>query len=248
MAVASPVRIPSPDRREQILDVAMELFARLGFRGTTTRRIAEDARVNEAIIFRHFPTKEDLYWAIIDRKCRTAGRTRMVRDHLRGGGTDREVFIRIAEGILNSSEQDTNMTRLLLYTALENHELSHRFFKLHVAERYERLADYIRQRISDGTFRDVNPLLAARGFLGMLVYHNWIDELFGGSKYQKFSSRETAETIVDIWLQGMVTRSNAKHRTRQPKQTSRATNSRNGASHSSRPRRQKKIAATGAIQ
>ena len=225
----------------------MELFARLGFRGTTTRRIAEEARVNEAIIFRHFPTKGDLYWAIIDRKCRTAGRTRMIRDHLREGGTDREVFIRIAEGILNGGEQDTNMTRLLLYTALENHELSHRFFKLHVAERYERLADYIRERIADGSFRNVNPLLAARGFLGMLVYHNWIDELFGGGKYQKFSTREAAETIVDIWLQGMVTRTSGKQRTRHPRQSSAGANARNGSHVGSRAGRQKKI-ATGAIQ
>src|SRR5919204_7008375 len=167
MAVASPVPISPQDRREQILDAAVEMFARLGFRGTTTRRIAEEARVNEAIIFRHFPTKEDLYWAIIDRKCRTAGRSQMVRDHLREGGTDREMLVRIAEDILSRSEDDANMTRLLLFTALENHELSHKFFKLHVAERYECLADYIRQRIADGTFRDVNPLVAARSFLGM---------------------------------------------------------------------------------
>ena len=46
------------------MDAAKELFARQGFEGTTTRQIAERARVNEAIIFRHFPSKEDLYWAI----------------------------------------------------------------------------------------------------------------------------------------------------------------------------------------
>ena len=48
-------RLPAPDRRRQILAVAMELFARRGFRGTTTRQIAERAGVNEAIVFRHFP-------------------------------------------------------------------------------------------------------------------------------------------------------------------------------------------------
>jgi AcrR family transcriptional regulator len=248
MAVASPARIPSPDRREQILDVAMELFARLGFRGTTTRRIAEEARVNEAIIFRHFPSKEDLYWAIIDRRCRTAGRSRMVRDHLREGGTDREMLVRIAEDILSRSEDDTNMTRLLLFAALENHELSHRFFKLHVAERYERLAHYIRQRIGDGTFRDVNPLVAARSFLGMLVYHTWIDELFGGNKHHKVPMHEAAETIVDIWLQGMLARTQpTSAKTGQMWGTRTREHEGNGSRGGSRMAKPRKI-ASGAIQ
>ena len=40
-------------RHKQILAVAAELFARQGFHGTTTRQIAEQAQVNEAILFRH---------------------------------------------------------------------------------------------------------------------------------------------------------------------------------------------------
>src|SRR5438132_3762359 len=41
-------------RRRQITQVAMGLFARQGFDGTTTRRIAEPARVSEVIIFATF--------------------------------------------------------------------------------------------------------------------------------------------------------------------------------------------------
>src|SRR5437016_4267685 len=168
MAVASPVRISSPDRREQILDVAMELFARLGFRGTTTRAIAETARVNEAIIFRHFPTKEDLYWAIIERKIQTSGRRGMMQETLAAGGTDLEIFSAIAERILRRTRQDADITRLLLFTALERHELSEEFFRKHVAGQFELLAAYVRRRIAAGAFREVDPELAARSFLGML--------------------------------------------------------------------------------
>ena len=46
----------------------MRLFSERGFRGTTTKEIAQAAGVSEAIIFRHFATKEDLYTAIIDHK------------------------------------------------------------------------------------------------------------------------------------------------------------------------------------
>ena len=184
----------------------MHLFARLGFRGATTRRIAEAAGVNEAIIFRHFPSKEDLYWAMIDAKCRTAGRNRIIRDRLSEGRSDRETFVAIAEQMLTRSSGDEAMTRLLLFTALERHELSERFFRLHMAERYERLAEFIRRRIGEGAYRKVDPLIAARSFLGMVVYHHLIQELFGGAKLQEFAPRQVAESIADIWLEGMMAR------------------------------------------
>ena len=56
------------DRRQEILMAAMELFAKKGFRGTTTRDLASEADVNEAIIFRHFATKQELYATLLDYK------------------------------------------------------------------------------------------------------------------------------------------------------------------------------------
>ena len=49
------------ERRLQILRVAVTLFAHEGFRGTTTKKIAQAAGVSEAMVFRHFATKEELY-------------------------------------------------------------------------------------------------------------------------------------------------------------------------------------------
>ena len=50
-------------RRLQILRVAVRLFSQRGFRGTTTKEIAQAAGVSEAMVFRHFATKEELYAA-----------------------------------------------------------------------------------------------------------------------------------------------------------------------------------------
>src|SRR5437588_12033707 len=61
-------RMVAGERRLQIVKVAMRLFSERGFRGTTTKEIAHAAGVSEAIIFRHFATKEELYTAIIDYK------------------------------------------------------------------------------------------------------------------------------------------------------------------------------------
>ena len=54
------LRLSAQDRRQQIMTIAVGLFARKGYQGTTTREIAEGAGVNEALLFRHFPSKENL--------------------------------------------------------------------------------------------------------------------------------------------------------------------------------------------
>ena len=55
-------RMSSEDRRHQLIRVAIALFSKKGFSGTTTKEIARVAGVTEAIIFRHFPTKEVRYY------------------------------------------------------------------------------------------------------------------------------------------------------------------------------------------
>ena len=210
MATVPATRLSGVDRRRQILDAAMGLFARQGFEGTTTRQITRRAGVNEAIIFRHFPTKEDLYWAIIERRCQTSGRRQIIESQLASGASDREVFTGIAEQILRRGPEDSLHTRLLLYTALERHELSHRFFRTYAAESYELLAQYIRRRTAQGAYRDVDPQLAARSFLGMIVYHILVQELFGGDRIERFDPRRVAESLADIWLQGMTARPPAR--------------------------------------
>jgi len=184
----------------------MELFARQGFEGTTTRQIAAGARVNEAIIFRHFPTKEDLYWTIIDRESELAGWQPALERQLSSGASDREVFASIAEDILVRRAKDGSLSRLLLFSALENQRRSQRFFQAYVVEYYEAIAEHIRRRIEEGAFRAVNPLLAARGFVGMIVYHSLIQDVYGAKRYQDFDVKEVSETLTDIWLGGMEVR------------------------------------------
>lgn len=203
---ASHTRFSAEDRRNQILETATDLFARQGFEGTTTRQIAEKARVNEAIIFRHFPTKEDLYWAVIEHQCCLGQGRAHIEAQLSSGADLQSVFVSIADDFLRRREEDDRLGRLLLFSALENHRLSHRFFQTHIAEFYETLSEYIRERMEEGTLRRVDPLLAARSFMGMLVYHYMIQELFGGKKYHKMDRTQVAESLVNVWFNGMIPR------------------------------------------
>ena len=194
------VRVAAEDRRQQIIDVARELFAARGFEGTTTRELAEKAGINEALIFRHFPGKEELYWAVLQHMIDMRGTKERLREHLAAGMPERETFMIVAREILNRSVQ---LTRLLFFSVLEKHELSERFFKTHVIAYHEILAEYIRAGIREGRLRPMDPILAARSFIGMFSYHFQLSELFGGKQHQHFDKEEVISSLVDIWLLGM---------------------------------------------
>src|SRR5271168_1738612 len=54
-------KMSSEERREAIIKAVRKVFADKGFDGTTTRELARAAGVSEALLFKHFPTKEALF-------------------------------------------------------------------------------------------------------------------------------------------------------------------------------------------
>lgn len=202
--MARPVaRIPAGERRRQILTVATTLFARQGFQGTKTRQISKKARVNEAILFRHFPTKEELYWAVLDAKCKARRGFAELESLLHSGKPVPEVFSAIAEGLLRRNMADASVLRLWLFSGLENHRLYRRFYRAYMADYYDVLAGYIRMQIRAGAFRPVNPYLAARGFLGMLLDYLLSQGVFHGPHNGKDNLSRVSRELANIWLEGM---------------------------------------------
>jgi AcrR family transcriptional regulator len=200
------IRLPAKDRRRQIVNVAAELFSRRGFSGTTTKEIADSAHVSEAIIFRHFPTKHALYSAIIDHK------TRQMRDSLQADlqeAQDRKddcaFFGSLAVDLLEVHLNDPTIMRLLMFSALEGHELSELFFQQTARKMRDRVRNYIKQRIADGAFREVDPNVTARAFVGMIMFHAEVRILYKDSQGDdvKLSNKEIADRLVDLFLTGI---------------------------------------------
>jgi AcrR family transcriptional regulator len=60
------IRLPSRERRQAIVTAVQGAFADKGFDGTTTRELARAAGVSEALLYKHFPSKESLYVAMLE--------------------------------------------------------------------------------------------------------------------------------------------------------------------------------------
>ncbi len=197
-------RLKAKDRRAQLLDAAMRLFSVRGFDGTTTQEIARQAGVNEAIIFRHFHSKEELYWAVVTSRVKAVGRRRMIREQIESGRNHRDTLAAIAGNLLDRTQDDAALTRLLFFSALRNQKLADSFFRTYMRGTFEILADYFREQMSKGRFRRMDPVLAARGFLGMIIYHYLVQEVFGGERYQRFDPNSVGNQIADLCLDGIL--------------------------------------------
>src|SRR5262245_21116871 len=104
-------RLPGEERSQAIVKVALGLFARHGFDGVTTRRIARAAGVSEALLFKHFPDKHSLYRAILESKIRDAERALPMDESLLA--LDDEAFLlRIATDVMRRVDADDAFCRL----------------------------------------------------------------------------------------------------------------------------------------
>lgn len=58
-------RLSAQDRRMQLLEVAGTLFAQHGFHGLSMEQLADAAGVSKPVLYQHFPSKRDLYLALV---------------------------------------------------------------------------------------------------------------------------------------------------------------------------------------
>ena len=206
---ANGARMTGENRRLQILRVAMRLFSQRGFRGTTTKEIALAAGVSEAMVFRHFATKEELYSAILDHKAcvhETMDPLHVVAKAV-AAKDDVAVFEGLALEALNQHDCDPEFHRLLLHSALEEHELAHMFWEKFVKHVYRTLRRYIRERQRDGAMKNVEPLVIVRAFIGMIIHHSLNNNLWDRKQQLlKISNQAAAREFTNILLHGVASR------------------------------------------
>ena len=198
-------RLSAEERKSAIVDAAVRLFSAKGFQGTTTRELAAAVGVTEPVLYQHFKTKGDLYSAIIGTICGSDDDEHPCDeqlDHARAAGDDHAFFGRLGQLMLGWYEDEPQAVRLLLYSALEGHELKDRFFERKVAFLYQDLNEYIRRRMDAGAFRRMDPYLAARAFVGMLAHQGMATTIFGLHDL-KGTREEIVTAIVDIFVSGM---------------------------------------------
>jgi AcrR family transcriptional regulator len=200
-------RMSGDERRSQILQVAIRLFSQCGFSGTTTKEIARESGVSEAMVFRHFATKSELYDAILDHKAcegEISNPFEAVQQEMQVKN-DEQVFYKLILNALKHHERDPEFMRLLFHSALEGHELAEIFIERNIVPMYEFLSDYISRRQEDGAIRkDIEPRLIVRAFVGMMIHHSLNNSLWDPKhRLLNVTNEEAALGFTKILLQGI---------------------------------------------
>ena len=121
------------ERKKQILEIAFELFAKNGFRKTTTKTIAQKAGISEALLYKHFSSKTELYNAIRDYT------KNKIKNSLDKSFSQIPDFYSLEElknilksfilKFLKNVQSNPNLIRIILYAKLEDPEFSSLFIK-----------------------------------------------------------------------------------------------------------------------
>ncbi len=200
----TPPRLHAEARREQLIDVAIDLFSRRGFKGTTTKEIASAAGVTEAIIFRHFATKEQLYTAILERRQKSGKEVwlKALQDRMEAND-DEGIFREILTKIVCIFREDAKFERVMLYAALEGHEIAAMYHKQFALQIIEILREYIARRQREGGLREMNPsavIFALAGMAQQYGMHTHLCEYHDAG----FTDEQAVETFTQIILGGVL--------------------------------------------
>ena len=124
-------RLSSKERRGRIIETARQLFSEKGFHGTTTRALAEEAGVSEALIFKHFPSKEAIYKAMLEfcQKSETWSEAYKLLELESSTSTLAVLLHFIGAKVVTGNDETRTIHRLILRSLSEDGEFASVIFK-----------------------------------------------------------------------------------------------------------------------
>lgn len=188
------------ERREQIVETALQLFAKQGFDGTSTKQIAQAAGITEGLIFHYFATKADLLTAVLETRHSFIIDLRTILQNEAERPVE-ELLPRLANAWMETLRREREITLMIFTTAQINPTVGQAFRTL-VAEGQDRLAVYLRLAVARGELRADLPVeSAAQIFFTTLImfffrYHN-VPVVEWEARAKTF-----VEEMISIWLNG----------------------------------------------
>ena len=202
---ASPTsRMPGQDRRRQLIETALDLFAHKGYEGTTTREIAAAAGVTESVIFRHFPSKQALYMAVLDAKVHSVAAEEWPKEarSCMERNDDAGLIRMIMAGIVDDYRTDARIERVKLFAALEGHEVGLAHYRQFVSPIVQVLTDYFQRRQDEGALRGYPPAAILAAIAGMAQNYAVLTQMFGFS-CPDLSDEQVIDSFTAIILSGI---------------------------------------------
>ena len=192
MAKAPPV-----DKRRQILDAAIRVFARQGFHATRVSDIADEAGVAYGLVYHYFKSKDEVLnelfverWSLLLAAIEETDRTTT---------SPREKLAAVASFIVDSYVHDPELMKVII---VEVTRAANSFGRTHLPEirhAYQSIAKIVADGQGAGAFRtDVDPMFASMSFYGAIeqLLSGWIFEVIPASETSFEQAKELVVTTI----------------------------------------------------
>lgn len=189
--------------RAHILDTALELFAERGFKGTSTRRIAQKAGVSEGLIFHHFKRKRDLLAGIGEARGVLAQQVVALVATAHGLSVEMVVPAIASRYVdmLLSDDVDARLFQVMLAESRTDPELQ-ALFRETSEQVISALEAYLQARQRAGELRpDLACRAAAQTLLGGFLWF-FLTGAHEGAEDPRAATTRFTEEVVAFWMQG----------------------------------------------
>jgi AcrR family transcriptional regulator len=187
-------KAPPADKRRQILDAAVAVFARQGFHATRVSDIADEAGVAYGLVYH---SKDDVLnelfverWSLLITAIEEADQA---------GGPHRDRLAAVASFIIDSYRYDPELMKVII---VEVTRAANSFGQTHLTEirrAYEGIAKIVADGQANGAFRDdIDPLFASMSFYGAIeqLLSGWIFDVIPTSDTGYDEARNLLVTTI----------------------------------------------------
>jgi AcrR family transcriptional regulator len=175
-------KAPPIDKRRQILDAAIRVFARQGFHSTRVSDIADEAGVAYGLVYHYFKSKDEVLNELFSERWSLL--LSAIEESDREGASPRAKLEAVAGFIVDSYRHDPELMKVII---VEVTRAANSFGRTHLAEirrAYDSIAKIVADGQEAGVFRrDIDPTFASMSFYGAIeqLLSGWIFEVIPAS-------------------------------------------------------------------
>jgi len=190
-------KAPPAEKRRQILDAAVRVFARQGFHATRVSDIADEAGVAYGLVYHYFRSKDEVLnelfverWSLLLSAIEETDKT---------GETPRQKLAAVAGFIVDSYRHDPELMKVII---VEVTRAANSFGRTHLPEirrAYQSIAKIVEDGQEAGAFRkDVAPMFASMSFYGAIeqLLSGWIFDVIPASDTDFDQAKELVTTTI----------------------------------------------------
>lgn len=195
--------IKQKERDHKIAHAAARLFARQGYRGTSTREIARVAGISENTLFRHFESKEKLFWTALRS---SLAEWELHADFLKDIEADagpEVVLPRFLAQVVDATVLNPDLLPLMAVAFLERRakarEVCRESFKPLMAAVHR----YLAVHIEEGKLRMLEPTLITAAIVATAWVHPVLMEIDDGDGAHHLTNRDAIRALSRFWIDAL---------------------------------------------